>query len=88
MRHHMLAPIIEVEGDDATGTWYLLVNQTDRTPQGEVPVWIQDKYENEYVRVGGEWKFSHLRFKFTFYTPYEDGWVNTRMLYNEISGSS
>jgi len=88
MRHHMLAPIIEVEGDKATGTWYLLVNETDMTPQGEVPVWIQGKYENEYVRVGSEWKFSHLKFKFAFYTPYEDGWAKTRMLYPEISGIS
>jgi len=86
--HQMLAPIIEVQGDKATGTWYLLVAQTNVTPQGEVAVWIQGKYENTYVRVDGDWKFSHLKFNMLFGTPYEDGWVKTRMMNTDIAGSS
>jgi len=86
--HQMLAPIIEVQGDKATGTWYLLVCETDVTPQGEVAVWIQGKYENEYVRVGEQWRFSHLKFNMLFATPYEDSWVKTRMMQAELGGSS
>jgi len=86
--HQMLAPIIEIQGDKATGTWYLLVAQTNVTPHGEVAVWIQGKYENEYVRMGGDWKFSCLGFKMLFGTPYEDGWVKTRMMNTDIGSSS
>ena len=86
--HQMLAPIIEIQEDKATGTWYLLVTQTNVTPQGEVAVWIQGKYENEYVRAGGQWRFSYLKFNALFSTPYEDGWVKTRMIQAELGGTS
>lgn len=84
MRHMMLMPLIEVDGDKARGTWYLHCTRTDITPHGEVAIWIQGKYENDYVRVDGKWKLSHLRFKFDFVTPYDDGWVKTPMMQLEL----
>ena len=80
MRHQMMMPLIEVDGDKAKGTWYLFGPFTTIMPHGEVANWIQGKYENDYVRVGGKWKFSHLRFKFSFNSPYEDGWVKTPLM--------
>lgn len=76
-RHQPITPYIEIDGDSAKGTWYLFGMTTSVTPQGEGARWVQGKYKNEYVRIGGVWKFSRLSFKFTFHTPYEDGWVKT-----------
>ena len=78
--HQILMPLIEVDGDKATGTWYVFGPFTAIMPQGQVPGWFQGKYENEYVRVEGKWKISHLRYMGNFMTPYEDGWVKTPML--------
>ncbi len=75
MNHQMMTPYIEVDGDKAIGTWYLFGPFTFITPQGETANWIQGKYSNEFVRVAGKWKLSHLRFKFNFQSSYEDGWV-------------
>jgi len=77
MRHEIFMPLIEVKGDKAKGTWYLFGPFTALRPEGKVAVWIQGKYENEYVKVDGEWKFSHIRFTPSLYSPYEDGWVKT-----------
>jgi hypothetical protein len=78
-KHQMQTPLIEVDGDNAKGTWYLFCPFTVTYPEGPVAGWAQGKYENDYVKEGGKWKFKHLRFKFTFMTPYEDGWVKAPM---------
>ena len=77
--HQMLTPLIELDGDKAKGTWYLFALFTVTYPEGPVGGWAQGKYENDYVKEDGKWKFKHLRFKFTLQTPYEDGWVKTPM---------
>jgi len=80
MCHQEMTPYIEVDGDKATGTWYLLGLFTHVTPQGEVAAWIQGRCDNEYVRVDGKWKYSRRIFKFNLHSPYEDGWVKTRLM--------
>ena len=79
-RHQVLTPYIEVEEDKARGTWYLFGPGTSITEEGESANWTHGKYENEYVKEGGEWKISLLNFKFNFRSPYEDGWVKTPMI--------
>ena len=78
MRHLPTTPYIEVEGNEATGTWYVFGVVTSVTPEGEVPMWVQGRLDNEFRRVDGTWKFSRYRCTFNFYTPYEDGWVKTQ----------
>ena len=80
MCHHQLTPLIELDGDMATGIWYLFGPFTLNTPEGKIAVWCQGKYENEYVKENGEWKFRLLKFKYNLLSPYEDGWVKTRMM--------
>ena len=80
MRHQEMTPLIEVDGDKATGTWYLFGLFTHVMPQGEVANWMQGRLDNEYVRVDGKWKYSVRKFTFTLHTPYEDGWVKTPMM--------
>jgi hypothetical protein len=80
MCHQAMTPLIEVDGDKAKGTWYLFGPLIAITPQGEVAVWEQGKYEHEYVRVDGKWKFSHFKVKLSMLSPYEDGWAKTPIM--------
>ena len=77
--HQVLNSIVTVEGKKAKGTWYLFCPISIRSPEGDRAVWIQGRYDNEFVKMGGRWKFSLLRFVFNFGTPYEEGWVKSRM---------
>ncbi len=70
-------PIIEVKGEKATGEWYFEVPVT-HAPTNRA-VWINGKYEEEYVKVGGEWKFKTVVGKIYYNTPYDEGWVKTKM---------
>ena len=37
-------------------------------------VWGAADYEDEFIKVNGEWKFKKVTLVPVFYTPYEDGW--------------
>ena len=54
--HMVMNPIIEVDGDQATGTWYLF--QTCTYAEGNQAVWGSGRYDEEYVRVDGKWKLT------------------------------
>jgi len=77
--HMLLNPLVTVEGDKAKGTFYLFGPSTIPGPEGERAIWVQGRYDNEFVKEGGKWKFSLLRFVFKFMTPYEEGWVKSGM---------
>jgi ketosteroid isomerase-like protein len=74
--HYVMNPIITVNGDSATGSWYLLEPCT--MVAGNQAVWGTARYEEEYVRVGGTWKFKTVRLLPVFWTPFEQGWVKKR----------
>jgi hypothetical protein len=73
--HHVMNPRIDVDGDHATGRWYLLQPLTRKSRSGEEAMWLAGRYEDEYVRIGGEWKFARLKFIMHFLAPYEHGWA-------------
>ena len=76
--HQVMNPVIEVQGERASGQWYIFepVTFTD----GEQAGWIAGRYEDEYVKVGGEWKYKRLRFFPLFSTPFDQGWVKNRFV--------
>ena len=75
---HMVSnPLIEVHGAHAKGRWYVHVPFTLRS-RNEAG-WLQGKYEEEYVKADGEWKWKSITTKFDFITPYDQGWVETRI---------
>jgi len=78
--HMLLNPLVNVEGDKAKGTFYLFGPATVPSPEGEKAIWVQGRYDNEFVKKSGKWRFSLLRFAFTFMTPYEEGWVKSKMM--------
>jgi ketosteroid isomerase-like protein len=77
-KHHVTNPVIKVNGDKATGTWYAHVPGTFK-PTGAA-MWIGVTYEEEYVRKRGKWKCSLMVVKFNFFTPYDQGWAKKPFL--------
>lgn len=73
--HNILSPIIDVTGDTATGSWYLLQACTYR--DGNQAVWGAATYTDRYVRQDGLWKFQHVHIHSHFWTPYSEGWAVT-----------
>src|ERR1700691_4249461 len=64
--HYVTNPIIEVDGDRATGNWLLLEPCT--FIQGNQPTWGGGPYEEQYVKPGGEMKFKPPKPKTSFRT--------------------
>jgi ketosteroid isomerase-like protein len=79
--HYMMNPIIAVDGDEAQGTWYLF--QASTFAEGNTPIWGAARYDEQYRRVGGAWKFYRLRLISSFWTPFDEGWV-TRPFVQEV----
>jgi hypothetical protein len=77
MAHMVHNPVVEVNGDEASGSWYLTA-QTTIEPLRQA-VWVMGIYQDRFRRVGDAWKFSALTFTFKYYTPFEDGWAKTPM---------
>lgn len=73
--HYVTNPLIEVDGDRATGHWHVLVTST--LPDGTAG-WTLGIYEDEYVRTAEGWKFKTLRFTAAANTPYDVGWGKAR----------
>lgn len=76
--HMAVNPVIEVDGERARGTWFVHVACTTR--KANRAVWVQGKYDEEYVKVGGKWKWRSIRFTPDFFTPIEEGWARTRIM--------
>lgn len=70
--HYVSNPLIQVDGDTATGHWHALVTST-MPEQGAL--WILGYYKDEYVRTADGWKFKTLRFETAALAPYETGWA-------------
>ncbi|MBV1930628.1 MAG: nuclear transport factor 2 family protein [Porticoccaceae bacterium] len=58
-QHNIMNPIITVDGDRATGSWYI-VGPWDFVENNQ-NVWMTLRYDDDYVKVDGEWKYQHLR---------------------------
>lgn len=75
--HMLMTPVIEVsrDGKTARGMWHSLGCNTMKTGNGLIALWQSGKYDNEFVREDGKWKFRIFRWYLTFRTPYDEGWV-------------
>jgi hypothetical protein len=58
-QHNMMNPLIEVNGNRATGVWYIMGPWTYTENNEEK--WLALRYDDEYVKINGEWKYQHLR---------------------------
>ena len=73
--HHATNPIIEVNGDSATGQWFLW--QPMVTADGQA-MWMGARYNEIYVRVEGKWMFKELVLDIRMMSPYEHGFGKMR----------
>jgi len=58
-QHNIMNPRIEVDGDRATGIWYIMGPWTHSENNEEK--WFALRYDDDYVKVDGVWKYQHLR---------------------------
>jgi ketosteroid isomerase-like protein len=75
MAHTVHHPVIEVNGDAATGAWYLTAKARLR-PSSQA-VWVLGVYRDGFKRVAGQWKISALTFRYWYFTPYERDWAKS-----------
>lgn len=79
--HYLTNPQITVN-DEATagrGRWHTLELATTTTGEGAQVVMVA-WYDNDFVKVGDDWKISHIRFEDTCVFPFAEGWLHTRYL--------
>lgn len=74
--HNVMNPIINVQGEKATGEWKLFQPCTVERRA----VWLAGVYNDDYLKVGEKWLFKHLRVKILFLTPYQDGWAKQQFI--------
>ena len=58
-QHNITNPLIEVNGDNATGIWYL-IGPWDNSNDGR-KIWMTARYDDDYLKVDDVWKYQHLR---------------------------
>ena len=74
-QHQVMNPTITIDGDRATGSWYFFGPFTFY--KNNQAKWLAARYEDDYVKVNGEWKIQHLRGHGRMSTDYEKSWANT-----------
>ena len=72
-QHMVVNPLIEVNGNTAKGTWYFLGPFTFR--KNNEAKWQAVKYEDDYVKVNGEWKYKHLRAHIRMAAAPNESWA-------------
>ena len=75
--HGISNPLIEIDGDRATGRWYL--DQPMAMKGTELAYWFCAQYEDEYVRTPEGWKFQKVHVIARAFSPYEEGFGKTLM---------
>ena len=63
-QHNITNPVIEVNGDRATGIWYLMGPWTQT--EGDKEIWMTARYDDDYVKADGEWKYQVSSVSFSF----------------------
>lgn len=68
--HLVLNPVIDINGDTATGQWHLLMMMT--LPDG-APYWATAIYNDEFVRTPEGWRFKAIRIMPILSAPHATG---------------
>jgi hypothetical protein len=79
--HMYVAPVIKVLSDtEATGIWYMFEPETLVVNGEEKAVWVCAKYDEQYTKVNGEWKYKKVKADILFQTSFDRGWVKERTI--------
>ena len=76
MIHEMCTDVIEVaaDGKTAKGIWISPGTETAPSPGKEKGAWCWGKFEVEFIKEDGVWKFWHMTLYPLFLTPYNRSW--------------
>jgi len=76
--HFVTNPVItlSLHRQSAWGEWHFLEAATLRDEKAQV--WIAARYDNDFAKVGRDWKLSHVRYRDSFVCTYEGGWLKER----------
>ena len=69
--------LITLNGDTASGLSYL---EAKTVTNGESHL-VAARFDDEYLREGGEWKFSLLELTIFFVVPLREGWAGERKIH-------
>jgi len=71
--HGYMNPVIEVDGDTATGRWlhWLLVTHENSAKATHMMGYTNERYR----RVDGAWQISHMRLDVIFDVPFGEPWT-------------
>jgi len=78
VNHYAINPIIEVDGDAATGRWDLwcpMVSEPETTA-----CWLMAKYKEQYVKIADRWLFKNLEVHALALSPYDQGFAKQRFM--------
>jgi len=80
--HMLMTPVVEVseDGKTARGMWHSFGCNTYKGEFGLFAMWQAGKYDLEFVKEDGEWKYRVFKWYVIFRTPYEDGWVKRPLI--------
>ncbi len=70
--HMVHNPLIELHGDTASGTWYWTEPSVYRADG--LARFIQGRYDESYVKEGGNWKFKSVVLSLRINTPFDFSW--------------
>jgi hypothetical protein len=82
-QHHVFNEVLDIDGDQATGLWYVHcpVNFTEASPLGKAgPGLVMGRYEEQYVREGGAWKWRKIVALLEVIAPGEMPWAGATQL--------
>lgn len=80
--HYFVRPDLSINGNKASGRWYLLM---PATMKDNTAVWMAGFEDDEYVKSSGQWLCSHMKLTISFLTPYDQGWAKKRMIGSQLS---
>ena len=75
--HKVTNEIIDVDGDRATGRWYLWEPLV--FAKGDQAMWLAGRYDDVYRRVNGAWLFETVTVEVRMLSPYDQGFAKVRI---------
>ena len=78
--HQVSNPLIEIDGNTATGQWFLWQPMVF----GEQALWLSAVYNDHYVKQDGQWIYQSLKLNIRMLTPFEEGPAKTRIIEVEL----
>jgi hypothetical protein len=75
--HMLMTPVVEVNknGKTAKGMWHSFGCNTIQTEDRLKAMWQAGKYDIEFIKEDGEWKYRVFKWYVIFRTPFDKGWV-------------